>query len=117
MKTLTHSEALQDPAIPAALAEIALIDARTSAAVGDMGVSWWQAKVASGEAPKPAIQQPRMTRWRLADVRAFWVSYAERASNEAAERLKAQVHKASTAAAARRNAVPPNTNSADELEG
>ncbi len=110
MNTLPRSEALQDPAIPAALVDIALINARTSAALGGMGVSWWHAKVATGEAPKPAVQQPRMTRWRVADVRAFWVSYAERPSTQAAGRLKAQAHKASAAAAARRIAVPVSGN-------
>ncbi len=67
--------------IPAALAEVTLIDARTSAATGGMGVSWWLARVAAGEAPKPAIQRPRMTRWRLVDVREFWAAQA--AANDA----------------------------------
>ncbi|WP_374433540.1 hypothetical protein [Inhella sp.] len=67
--------------IPAALADVTLIDARTSAATGGMGVSWWLARVAAGQAPKPAIQRPRMTRWRLVDVREFWATQA--AANDA----------------------------------
>lgn len=110
-RTRTHT-------LPAALADVALIDGRASAAVGDMGISWWLAKVAAGEAPKPVIQQPRMTRWRLADVRAFWASYAERANTEAAERLKAQAQKASAAASARRRvSARPNGQGSAKVEG
>lgn len=69
--------------IPAALAEVALIDARTCAATGGMGISWWHARVAAGEAPQPVIQQPRMTRWRLADVRSFWATRAAAANKSA----------------------------------
>lgn len=72
--------------IPAALADVALVDARTSAATGGMGVSWWHARVAAGEAPKPVIQQPRMTRWRLADVRAFWAQRAQAGIADASKR-------------------------------
>lgn len=62
--------------LPSALQDVLLINARTCAAIGNMGISWWLARVAAGEAPKPAIQQPRMTRWRLADVREYWAKLA-----------------------------------------
>jgi hypothetical protein len=87
------------------LADVALIDARTAAAVGGLTISWWHAKVAAGIAPRPAIQQPRFTRWRLADVRLFWQNIAEQANPEATARLKAQANKAQAAAQARRRAA------------
>jgi predicted DNA-binding transcriptional regulator AlpA len=67
----THS------ALPDALVTVALIDAPTCAAVGDMSLSWWYERVASGEAPPPAVRSSRCTRWRLADVRAFWLDFAK----------------------------------------
>lgn len=86
--------------LPADLADVALIAADTCAATGDVSVSWWHEEVRTDRAPKPAIQQPRFTRWRLADVRRFW---AERASQAAAdpetgERMAARAKKASIAA-------------------
>lgn len=78
MSTTFQAQRGLAPSIPNALIEVALIDARTCAATGGMGVSWWLQRVAAGEAPAPVIQQPRMTRWRLADVRAFWAAQAER---------------------------------------
>ncbi|MBH9553136.1 hypothetical protein [Inhella gelatinilytica] len=76
MKLQDRSPRETAQSLPAALADVTLIDARTSAATGGMGVSWWLARVAAGEAPKPAIQRPRMTRWRLVDVRNFWAAQA-----------------------------------------
>lgn len=90
--------------LPADLAAVALIDAKTCAAPGCMSVSWWHAEVAAGRAPQPAIRMPRCTRWRMADVVAFWATFAERASDEAANKLKAQAIKATTAAKAKRAA-------------
>ncbi|MBH9577860.1 hypothetical protein [Inhella proteolytica] len=74
-----------------------------------MGVSWWLAEVAAGRAPKPAIQQPRCTRWRLKDVREFWACRAEQADQEATARLTAQAAKASAAASAQRRGKSPAT--------
>lgn len=90
--------------LPADLAAVALIDARTSAAPGDMSVSWWHAEVAAGRAPKPAVRLPRCTRWRLADVRSFWIAFAEKAAadTEAAGRVTARAKKASATAKALR---------------
>ena len=59
------------------LSEVALIDAQSCAATGGMSVSWWHAQVAAGQAPQPAVRRPRCTRWRLAEVRSFWVTFAE----------------------------------------
>lgn len=81
--------------IPAALADVALIDARTSAAGGGMGVSWWYAKVAAGEAPQPVIRGPRCTRWKLVDVKGFWAEFAARGvDSQGAQQLPAQASKA-----------------------
>ncbi|WP_374659421.1 helix-turn-helix transcriptional regulator [Inhella sp.] len=91
---------------------MALIDARTSAATGGMGISWWHARVAAGEAPKPVIQQPRMTRWRLADVRAFWAQRAQAGSADAGENMQAQAIRASAAAARKRDGTPTSSTNA-----
>lgn len=86
--------------LPADLTAVALIDAPTCAAAGAMSVSWWHEEVRVGRAPAPAIRNQRCTRWRLADVRAFWAKSAEPAAEgaQAAEALKARATKASTAA-------------------
>ena len=68
--------------LPADVADVALIAADTCAAIGDVSVSWWHEEVRTDRAPKPVIQQPRFTRWRLADVRRFW---AERAAHGSAD--------------------------------
>lgn len=60
-------------AIPEALADVALIDAGQCAAAAGIGLSGWYEMVASGEAPAAAVRQPRYTRWRLADVRAWLI--------------------------------------------
>ncbi len=58
------------------LSKVALVNARTAAAAGGMGVSWWYERVRRGEAPQPAVQMPRCTRWRAVDVADFWRSFA-----------------------------------------
>jgi predicted DNA-binding transcriptional regulator AlpA len=90
--------------LPADLAEVALIDAPTSVATGGMSVSWWHEEVRAGRAPQPAIRKPRCTRWRLVDVRAFWIEFAAQAEadTDAAERVTARAKKASAAAQAKR---------------
>ncbi len=89
---------------PDSLADIALIDAITCAAAGGMGASWWHDRVKSGDAPQPVIRQPRCTRWRLADVRAFWIARAEQSAgkDQTGELLTARATKASRAAVAAR---------------
>jgi hypothetical protein len=61
--------------LPDRLAEVALIDAKTCAAVGAMSISWWHEEVRTGRAPKPSIRRPRCTRWLMSEVHAFWVGY------------------------------------------
>jgi predicted DNA-binding transcriptional regulator AlpA len=69
--------------LPPDLAHVALVDARTAAAVGGMSVSWWSDLVAVGKAPQPAIRSPRFTRWRMSDVRAFWAELADGSKHDA----------------------------------
>lgn len=83
--------------LPADVADVALIAADTCAAIGDVSVSWWHEEVRTDRAPKPVIQQPRFTRWRLADVRRFWAERAAQAAGdtEARERMAAKAKRAS----------------------
>lgn len=86
------------------LVDVALIDAATCAAPGSMGVSWWLAQVAAGIAPQPVVRKHLCTRWRLGDVRSFWVSFAEGGATDTAgtEKLMASVKKASAASKSKR---------------
>jgi len=95
------------PPVPSALADVAMVDAKTATSVGRMSVSWWLERVATGEAPQPVIRAPRCTRWLMADVRRFWVQFAEcSATNDRnAEQVTAQAKKASAAAKVKRLAV------------
>lgn len=97
------------PPIQSALSDVALVDAATCAAVGAMSLSWWHDEVRAGRAPAPAIQQPRCTRWRLVDVRAYWARRAEQAAADAevAAGVKARATKASAAARAKRTSAQP----------
>lgn len=72
-----------------------------------MSVSWWHEEVRTGRAPAPAVRQPRCTRWRLTDVRAYWIERAEKAAadTQACELLTAKAKKASDAAKAKRAAM------------
>lgn len=93
-------------AVPAALADAALIDAKAAAATGSVSLSWWLREVRAGKAPQPAFRSPRCTRWRLSEVRSFWLSYATMpASSGAAERSATHAKKANEAAAAKRKAI------------
>jgi hypothetical protein len=99
-KTATgESQAVAQP-FATALAEVALIDAETCAAPGMMSVSWWHEEVRSGRAPKPAVQRPRCTRWRLADVKAFWRDFATtgEANTSSGDAMKARLADASAKA-------------------
>jgi predicted DNA-binding transcriptional regulator AlpA len=89
-------------AIPDEARAVALVSKRVCCAMGDVGQSWWDERVASGEAPQPVIQAPRFTRWRLADVIAFWRDLAERGDPEGAEKLTRHARKASALAQAAR---------------
>ena len=102
-----HPKPLAAYSLPTNLAEVALIDAPTCAAVGKMSLSWWHDQVRVGRAPQPVIRKPRCTRWRLSDVRAFWLESAKQVQREAeaAPAVKAQAKKASAAAQAKRAAA------------
>lgn len=103
----TSGQAHPNPySLPSGLADVALIDAPTCAATGGMSVSWWHDEVKEGRAPQPAIRKPRCTRWRVSDVRAFWIASAAQAHRDAqtADAVKAQARKASAAARAKRYA-------------
>ena len=86
---------------PINLADVALIDGPTAAAVGSMSLSSWHEEVAAGRAPQPVIRQPRCTRWRLADVRAYWMQRAEQGSGVGAQVID-RAKRASAAAKAKR---------------
>lgn len=89
--------------IPAGLADVSLIDAKTCAAARGCSVSKWHQDVASGSAPQPVIRKPRCTRWRIADVRAHLIEFAAQgADTEQARSVIAKATKASTAAKAKR---------------
>lgn len=90
-----------------ALSSVALIDAPTCAAAGGMSISWWHEEVRTGRAPAPAVRQPRCTRWRLADVVAFWQGFANKgeADTQAAVQVTARAQKASAAARVKRAAA------------
>lgn len=92
--------------LPAGVADVALVAADTCAAIGEMSVSWWHEEVRRGRAPAPAIQQPRFTRWRLADVRQFWVERAAASAGDAETRARIVAHalRASRKASATRQA-------------
>ena len=86
--------------LPPDLAAVALVDAATAAGTGDMSLSWWHGEVAARRAPQPVIRLPRCTRWRLADVRDFWIERARQCENEpdAGARLTERASNASAAA-------------------
>jgi predicted DNA-binding transcriptional regulator AlpA len=90
-------------AVPSELREVALIDAHTCAATGDMSISWWYDEVRAGRAPQPVIRKPRCTRWRVSEVRDFWAGLVEHGI-DGADKLAAAATKASAIAQAKRAA-------------
>lgn len=92
------------PPIPAALADVALIDDETCAAAASMSVSHWRDLVLRKIAPQPAVRQMRFTRWRLADVRQFLIDYVANADESAGAASLAKSAKALAAAQAKRSA-------------
>jgi hypothetical protein len=99
--TVAHQKS---DSLPAALAEVALIDADKCAAAGDMSVSWWLAEVAARRAPQPAIRRPRCTRWRAQEVADFWRRFVEVGADPEQAQSVASARKASDAARAKRDA-------------
>ena len=91
--------------LPPVLAEVALIDAESCAAPGQVSVSWWLARVAAKEAPQPVVQRPRCTRWKAIDVADFWRRFADAGSTDttAADAMKLNLAKASAKAQERRS--------------
>lgn len=73
---LSSVAALLGPALPAALADVALVDARQCASAAGISLSLWFELVRAGKAPQPAFRGNRCTRYRLADVRAWLVEFA-----------------------------------------
>lgn len=61
------------PPLSSAHVDVALADMRDVCALTRLSKSWIYAAVADGRFPAPAIKAPRMTRWRLADVRQWIV--------------------------------------------
>lgn len=93
--------------VPAALEDVALVTASTCAAIGEVSVSWWLDEVRAGRAPKPVIQQPRLTRWRQLDVRRFWADRATQAAvgPKAGDRMSVRAKQASLAARAKAQTI------------
>jgi len=95
------------PTLHPDLAQVALVDARTAAAAGGMGTSWWAALVQSGDAPQPVVKSHRCTRWRTSDVVSFWRGFAENGLKPALlERLAANAKKSQAAMQRARQAAP-----------
>lgn len=100
------------PEIPTALADVALIDDTTCAAAAGMSVTYWRDLVAAGVAPQPAIQASRFTRWRIADVRAFLISFVASADPAVAVKTVAIATKAQAGARAKREAAAASSSNA-----
>lgn len=90
------------PPVPAALADVALIDGPTAAAAASLGISKWLDLVRCGDAPAPVMRGNRCTRWRLADVRDWLIERAAQPVDDDALITKAT--RASRAAKAKRDA-------------
>jgi predicted DNA-binding transcriptional regulator AlpA len=79
------------------LTEHQLISAETAAALGEVSVSTWYAFVSSGQAPAPTIQRPRLSRWQLSGVVAFWKqlgSHVDESTGEPVTVVRARKHRA-----------------------
>lgn len=72
------------PPVPAALADVAMIDGPTCAAACGISISSWLDLVRAGKAPAPVIRQPRCTRWRMADVRTWLIERAAQPVHDSA---------------------------------
>ena len=96
------------PPLIEAHADVALADIKDFAALSRMSESWIHDAVKNGLAPVPVIKQPRCTRWRLADIRAWLIKRASAAEQDqtVADRVTAQATMASAAARAKRRGQP-----------
>jgi hypothetical protein len=72
-----------------------------------MSLSWWLGEVAAKRAPQPVIRLPRCTRWRVSDVRDFWIQRARQLDTDpdGGTRLIDRAANASAAARRRRQAA------------
>lgn len=68
------------PPLPAALADVALIDGPTCAIARGVSISQWHELVRTKLAPQPVVRQPRYTRWRVCDIREHLISLAAQGS-------------------------------------
>ena len=92
------------PPLPAGQSDVALADINDLEALTRMKRSWLHQAVREGRFPAPAIREPRCTRWKLADVRAWIATRIEQAAadTDAAAIASARAKKASDAAQAKR---------------
>ena len=67
------SRSTHRPPLSKAHADVALCDITDVCALLRMSGSWIYAEVSAGRFPAPAIRQPRCSRWRIADVRAYLI--------------------------------------------
>lgn len=100
------------PAVPGALADVALCTGPEAAAAARDSVSSFldgvrrtaAGKLKPGEAPypQPVIRQPRCTRFKIADVRAWLIQRAEANTQDAARVVVLNATRASAAARSKR---------------
>lgn len=92
------------PDLPAALADVAMIDGATAAAACGISITNWQELVRKRVAPQPVFRAHRCTRWLLSDVRQFLIQRAQQAAREPGQgdALLRRAKTASLAAAAKR---------------
>lgn len=72
--------------LPPALAEVALVNAAEAAAVGSVSLTWWHSAVRAGIAPQPAMRTSRCVRWKMEDVRRFWLAQTEAPQSDVSQR-------------------------------
>lgn len=95
------------PPLQAAHADVALADMNDLEVLTRMKRSWLYEAVRESRFPPPVIREPRCTRWKLSDVRAWLIERAAKgaADTQARELTSARARKASAAAQAKRVAV------------
>lgn len=101
--------------VPDGLVDVALVDAKAIAASASMSLSALYdgvRRTAIRELldeeipyPQPVIRQPRYTRWRMSDVRAWLVELASAGGAAGGKRVLDQAARASSAALAKRRAA------------
>lgn len=89
-------------AAPPVLLDVALVDAKGVSAAACISLSQLHDLVRAGKAPAPAFRGVRMTRWRVADVRAWLLELASAGTPSGADAVATKVRRASDAAQAKR---------------